>query len=110
MKLRFVIFFAAILFLFGCDKKESRVENKLDLKVDSVLNKISGEVGVIYTTIHLQKDLNCIVADTQVMIFLESLGTSKEKECKFFTEAVNETLPVFENIKKEKTLPEDLYA
>ena len=110
MKFRFVIFFTAILFLFGCDKKESKVENKLDIKVDPVLAKISAEAGVIYTTIHLQKGLNCLIADTPVMNYLESLGASNDNECKFFTEALNETLPVFEKIKQEKTLPEDLYA
>lgn len=111
MKLRFVIFFLAMVFLFGCNQKESKVENKLNLKVDSELSKISLEAGVIYTDIHLEKELNClVVTDTPAMHYLKSLGASLEKECKFFTEALNEALPVFEKIKQEKTLPEDLYA
>ena len=106
----FVIFFAVIILLFGCDKKESKVENNLHLKVDPVLTKISVEAGVIYTSIHLRKDLNCVVVDTPAMNALESLGASNDNECKFFTEALNETLPVFEKIKHGKTLPDDLYA
>src|SRR4030067_2756691 len=79
-KLRFIIFFAAILFLFGCDKKESKVENKFDLKIDPVLSKVSTEAGVIYTTIKLYKDLSCVVVDTPAMNYLKSLGASNENK------------------------------
>ncbi len=124
---RVFVFFIFLFFLFGCsNEKKDSPENKLILKIDKSLMDISPHAAVIFTSIQMQKDLNCLVAQEFSKHLNKSSGDSPQGEkvemvvrettekfinrCKFYNELVMTTNPVFEKIKKNSRALKMLYS
>jgi hypothetical protein len=123
--------FFAIIFIFfsfygGCsNEKSDSTKSKLNLKVDKALMDVSPHAAVIFTSIQMQKDLNCLAAEETPKLFNKSLDDSPQGEklkvminettksfieiCKFYNEIVLATNPIFEMIKNDRSELKELY-
>jgi len=122
----FSYLFVVFLILLGCGREEPNPDQKLQLRVDRRLTEISGYAGVLFTMMHLKKDLYCLAADKISLKNFENDPTDSPEErkvndllhnlvnrfsriCQFYGEAISETTPVFEEIKQRGSLPTKLY-
>jgi hypothetical protein len=121
------VIFIFLLLLWGCsnDKSDS-TKNKLNLKVDKSLLDVSPHAAVIFTSIQMQKDLNCFAVQETPKLLNKSLDDSSQgtkvkmmfnettesfiKMCKFYNEIVLATNPTFEMIKNDSNALKGLYS
>ena len=123
-----IIFLVLLSLLGGCnnDNSDSTTEDKLNLKVDKALMDISPHASIIFTSVQMQKDLNCLAAQETPKIFNKSLDNSHQGEkvkkvlnettesfikmCEFYNEVVLVTNPTFEMIKSNSNTLMRLYS
>lgn len=111
----FILFITWVL-LAACTKEKPADEKKLALKVDKKLTEISVHAGLIYTSLHLQKDLNCLAANnissidsTKAKKILQNATRRFQNICDVYQQALSETEPVFNEIKQANSLLPKLY-
>lgn len=110
------ILFITLVLVSACTKEKPTDEKKLGLIVDKKLTEISAHAGLIYTSMHLQKNLHCSVADQislqdsiEAKKILQNVTRYFQNICDFYQEALSETTPIFNEIKQRNSLLEKLY-
>jgi len=110
------ILFITLVLVSACTKEKPTDEKKLDLIVDKKLTEISAHAGLMYTSMHLQKDLNCLAADQislkdsiEAKKILQNVTRRFRNICDFYQQALSETTPIFNEIKQRNSLLEKLY-
>ncbi len=122
-----ISWFIFLIVIFGCSQDEIENEKILELKADEKIFEISEHVGVIYTSIHLQKDLNCLISEkmsatdlhvkkeqsseaTNGKEILKKIINDYSKICHFYEKVIEETTHVFEKIKLDEILPNETFS
>lgn len=116
----FILFITWVL-LSACAREKPTDEKKLDLIVDRKLTEISADAGVIYTSMHLQKDLNCLdqisiidsidgkIGSIELKKIIQNSKRASQNICDLYQKALSETEPVFNEIKQTNSLLQNLY-
>ena len=123
----FIAILISLFFLWGCSNDNSdSTEKKLNLKVDKALMDVSPHAALIFTSVHMKKDLNCLAAQETPKLLNKSLSDSPQgakaqmmlnettesfiEMCKFYNEIVLKTKPTFEMIKNNSNTLKKLYS
>jgi hypothetical protein len=89
-RLAILVIFASLLWGCGNDNSDPAQE-KLNLRIDKTLMEISPQAAIIFTSVQVQKDLNCLAAQETSRLLKKSLGDSPQAEKRRVSETMTQT-------------------